>query len=268
MGWVLIAHPYQPLDSGAQGPGARPKALSCRQPHLGWFLVGVRRLEEARATGLACRDAYSRLLTLWSLRSPGGPGVRSSSLRLVGRLYNGRVVALCCVPGYGRRRAWRTTVSPTHGTPFPFRPVHAWLFGVGRLACGLFIVGSFSLQQFGWYMVVLAALRPACSLWGLSRCSPRRRSQMLSLLSSRLVLRFVAAGLSDVAVIAFRPGCARRVVFVRRCFSCQWSACLGLCGAPYRLDRPRLVAVGRPLCCLFPVGCVMLWLVHLWRVRV
>ena len=33
----------------------------------------------------------------------------------------------CFVRGYGRRRAWRTTVSPTRWTPFPLRPVHAWL---------------------------------------------------------------------------------------------------------------------------------------------
>ena len=31
------------------------------------------------------------------------------------------------VRGDGRRRAWRTTVSPTLWTPFLFRPVHAWL---------------------------------------------------------------------------------------------------------------------------------------------
>ena len=31
------------------------------------------------------------------------------------------------VRGHGPRRARRTTVSPTLWTPFPFRPVHAWL---------------------------------------------------------------------------------------------------------------------------------------------
>ena len=105
--------------------------------------------------------------------------------------------------------------------------------GSGRLACGLFIFGSFSLQLFGWYMVVLATLRSVCSSWGLWRCSPRRCSRMLSLLSSRLVLRLVAAGLSDVAVIVLQPGRARRVVLVRGRRSCQWLACLGLCGGPY-----------------------------------
>ena len=91
MGEGLIAHPHQPPDSGAQGPGARPKALSCRHPHLGWFSVGVRRLEEARATGLACHGAHSRLLTRSSLRSPGGPGARGRSLRSVGRSFKGSV---------------------------------------------------------------------------------------------------------------------------------------------------------------------------------
>ena len=32
----------------------------------------------------------------------------------------------CFVRGYGRRRASRTTESPTRWTPFPLRPVHAW----------------------------------------------------------------------------------------------------------------------------------------------
>ena len=50
-----------------------------------------------------------------------------SLLTLVGRVRNCRVAVFCCVRGYGHRRAWRTTVSPTGWTPFPFRPVHAWL---------------------------------------------------------------------------------------------------------------------------------------------
>ena len=32
----------------------------------------------------------------------------------------------CLVHGNGRRRAWRTTVSPTRWTRFPLRCVHAW----------------------------------------------------------------------------------------------------------------------------------------------
>ena len=72
---------------GPRGPEPGQRPLSCRHPHLGWFSVGVRRLEEARATGLACRGAHSHLLTRSSLRSPGGPGVRSRSLWPVGRSY-------------------------------------------------------------------------------------------------------------------------------------------------------------------------------------
>ena len=37
---------------GPRGQGAGPEALSCRHPHLGWLSVGVRRLQEERATGL------------------------------------------------------------------------------------------------------------------------------------------------------------------------------------------------------------------------
>ena len=89
---------------------------------------------------------------------------------LVHRVRNGRVAAFCCVRGHGRWRAWRTTVSPTRWTPFPFRPVHAWLvwcwpacvwsvYGqvaaaaavwlvrgcLGRLMVGLVCVGSVAL---------------------------------------------------------------------------------------------------------------------------
>ena len=39
------------------------------------------------------------------------------------------MVELRCsvVRGHGRQSAWRTTVLPSRWTPFPFRPVHAWL---------------------------------------------------------------------------------------------------------------------------------------------
>ena len=53
--------------------------------------------------------------------------VLCSLLPLVGRVCIGVVVVFCCVRGYDRRWAWRTTVLPTRWAPFPFRPVHAWL---------------------------------------------------------------------------------------------------------------------------------------------
>ena len=219
----------------------------------------MRRLEEAHATRLACRDVYLRLLTRLSLRSPRGPGVQSSSLWLVGPLYNGRVAALSCVRGYGCQRVWRIMVSPTHGTPFPSRPLHAWL-----VWCWPACVRS----VYCW--VVFSA-----AVWLVHGCVSRRmvglcvvQSIALSLLSSRLVLRFVVAGYSHVAVIVLRPGCARRFVFVRHRRGRQYSACPGLCGGPYGPGRLRLVAVGRPLRRLFPVRRVLLWLVRFWRVCV
>ena len=110
---------------------------------------------------------------------------------LVGMVVGGRGASWCRQPMGCRSR---------------FDPCMPGWLGSGRLACGLFIVGSFSLQQFGWYRVAIAVLWSACSSWDESRCSPRRRSRMSSLLSSPSVLRFVVAGLSDVAVIVLDRG--------------------------------------------------------------
>ena len=93
-----------------------------------------------------------------------------------------------------------------HGVANPWDAVP-----VSTLAClaGLVLAGLRAVcllsgrffQQFGCYPVVSAPLWSACASWGRLRCTPRRCSQMVSLLSSRLVLRFVVAGLSDVAVV-------------------------------------------------------------------
>ena len=53
--------------------------------------------------------------------------VLCSLLPLVGCVCIGSVAVFCCVRGYGRRWAWRTTVLPTRWAPSLFRPVHAWL---------------------------------------------------------------------------------------------------------------------------------------------
>ena len=142
-----------------------------------------------------------------------------------------------------------------------FDPCMPGWFDVGRFACGLFIVGSFSLQQ---WLVHGCVNRLIVGLFVVGSFGLQR---MFSFLSSRLVLRFVGAGLSDLAVIVLRPGRARRVVLVRCCRSRQWSACLGLCGGPYGPLWPHLVAVGPPLRCLFSVRCVLSWLVRFWHVR-
>ena len=53
--------------------------------------------------------------------------VLCSLLPFVGRVCIGSVAVFCCVRGYGRRWAWRTTVLPTRWAPSPFGPMHAWL---------------------------------------------------------------------------------------------------------------------------------------------
>ena len=99
-------------------------ARSACTPALLAGVRGVGMCALARASG-ASRDVYSRLMTLSSLSTPVGPGVRSSSCTFIGRLHNATVAVFCCVRGYGCRRPWRTMVSPTRWTPFLFGPLHA-----------------------------------------------------------------------------------------------------------------------------------------------
>ena len=141
---------------------------------------------------------------------------------VVGPVRDGRIVVFCCVRGYGGRRARRSMLSPAHGTPFPFRPLHSWPVGcwpacvwpvygrvvaaaavwlvhgcVSRLMVGLFVVGSFLLLP--------ALLHPGLN-WVLrvKACASRRG------------LGLVVAGMSDAGFFVLRLGCSRRVVFVWR----------------------------------------------------
>ena len=70
---------------------------------------------------------------------------------LVGRLRDGRVTVLCFVRGYGREQAWRTTVSPTLWTPFPLRPVHAWLLRCWP-ACVWSVYGQVAAAAAVWWV--------------------------------------------------------------------------------------------------------------------
>ena len=132
----------------------------------------MRRLDEARATGVTCRVACSCLLTLLLLRSPGGPGVPVSSLLLVGQSYNGRVAVSRCACRHGCRRLWCTMVPPTRGTPFLFQPLHTWPLWrwracvrsvSGRLvvsAAVWLVLGCFSRLMVGLFAVGSSLLQP------------------------------------------------------------------------------------------------------------
>ena len=167
-----IAHPHQPPDSGAQGPGARPKALSCRHPHLGWFSVGVTRLAKARATGLACRGTHSRLLTRSSLRSSGRRGFKVGRCGwLVDRLMvePRPCGAFLGMVASGRGASW--CLQPM--VAVPFRSVHAWLVWcwpacvrsvhcwVGFSAAVWLVSGCVCRLMVGWCVARSIALQPA-----------------------------------------------------------------------------------------------------------
>ena len=96
--------------------------------------------------------------------------VLCSLLSLAGRVFIGSVVVFCCVRGHGRRRAWRTTVSPTLWTLFPFRPVHAWLVWCWPACVGLFTVKWRLQLRCCWFAVVLAASWWAWFAWVPLRC--------------------------------------------------------------------------------------------------
>ena len=83
-----------------------------------------------------------------------------------------------CVRGHGGRRAWLTTVSPPVGRRSRTGPCMSGQFGVGRRACGLFVVTLCPLQWFRWCAVVLAASWSVCSSLVPWRCSGRLRSRI------------------------------------------------------------------------------------------
>ena len=70
---------------------------------------------------------------------------------LVGQLLDGRLTTVRFVRGYGRRRAWRTTVLPTRWTPFLLQPVHAWLVR-GCPACVWSVYGQVAAAAAVWFV--------------------------------------------------------------------------------------------------------------------
>ena len=162
---------------------------------------------------------------------------------VVSRVCDGRVVVFCCVRWYGGRQVWRIMLSPANGTPFPFRPLHAWPAGcwpacvwsvyecfvaaaavwlvhgcVSRLMVGLFVVESFlllpALSRPGLNSVLRVKARASCCGLGL-----------------------VVAGMLDAGFLVLRPGCSRRVVFVRHRRSRTRAACWGLRCCPHWFGR-------------------------------
>ena len=79
----------------------------------------------------------------------------------------------CCVRGYGGQRAWPPCFRQPVGRRSCFDPCMPGWFGVGRLACGLFMVMSWLLPWFCWCTVVLAASWSACSALVPWRCCRR-----------------------------------------------------------------------------------------------
>ena len=161
-----------------------------------------------------------------------------------------------CIRRYGGRRAWRSMLSPAHGTPFPSRPLHAWPVGCwpacvwsdyGRVvaAAAVWLVhGCVSRLMVGLFVVGCFLLLPALSRPGLTwvlRVKAR---------ASRCGLVLVVAGMSDAGFFVLRPGCSRRVVFVWRPRSRTRAACRGLHCSPQRCGRLRNHRVWVCGCCV------------------
>ena len=167
------------------------------------------------------------------------------------------------------------------GRRFRFDPCMPSWFGVGRLACGLFMVASSWLQRLGWCMAVLAALGSACSSSGLFCCCRRcrvlgchvddlcsvgsfvqRSAWAPPVMVSRCGLGLAVAGMSDAGLVVLRPACGRRFVLVLCRHRRRRSACLGFRCCPQWfgwLCAPRVgvcgcrvatsVMHGRVCCC-------------------
>ena len=144
----LPAHRYTPQVTPRWPRGSEPASPACvwsvyRQVAAAAAVLLVRSRLGRLMVGLVCVGSvallpvvvppnvvYAAGMSVWALVSgvvvcPSV--VLCSLLPLVGRVCIGSVAVFCCVRGYGRRWAWRTTVLPTRWAPFPFRPVHALL---------------------------------------------------------------------------------------------------------------------------------------------
>ena len=167
---------------------------------------------------------------------------------------------------HGRRRARRTTVSPTLWTPFPFRPVHAWLvwcwpacvwsvYGqvaaaaavllvrgrLGRLMVGLVCVGSIALLPVVVppHVVYAAGMSVSVLVSGVVVCPSVVLCSLLPLVGRVCI--------GSVVVFCCVRGYDRRWACAPRC--CQ------PVGRRFRFDpcTPGWFGVGRLACGLFTV---------------
>ena len=117
-----------------------------------------------------------------------------------------------------------------------FDPWMPGRLGVGRSACGLFMVASLLLQRVCWCMVGLFVVGYFLLLPARSRPALNRVLRVKAR-ASRRGLGLVLAGMSDTGFVVLRPGCSRRVVSVRRRRSRARAARRGLHGCPHWLGR-------------------------------
>ena len=157
----------------------------------------------------------------------------------------------CWVCGNGGRRAWRTTVSPTCWTPFPFRPMHVRLvwcwpacvwsvYGhvvaaaavmlvhscLRHLMVGLFGVGSLALQRSLKRSDDVPVVVMPVSVWvGCARvglCTTRR-------VTSPVVVSRRVDAVCCVRCTVGRPAGAQSVALSRCCFGLVEGGLSGVC---------------------------------------
>ena len=146
---------------------------------------------------------------------------------------------------------WRTTVSPTRWTPFPFRPVHAWLV--------------WCLPACLWS--VYGQVAAAAAVWLLSGCLGRLTVSLVCVGSVALLPVVVspnvvcAAGISVSVLVSC-------VLVGPSVVQCSLSTLVGRvrnCGVRgYGCRRAWRTTVPSSRCTLFPFRPVHAWLVWCW----
>ena len=161
------------------------------------------------------------------------------------------------VRGHGRRRARRTTVSPTLWTPFPFRHVHAWLVWCW-LACVWSVYGQLALAA----AVLLVRGRLGRLMVGLVCVDS------IALLPVVVPPNVVYAAVMSVSVLVSGVVVCPSVVLcsllplVRRV--CIGSVAVFCCVRGYGCRWARRTTVWPTRWALFPFRPVHAWLVRRW----